>query len=35
MLGFMQDWDYKAVLYLTTIAFIVRLAFLHHPSVVM
>lgn len=30
----MQEWDWKALIYLTATAFVVRLAFLHHPSVV-
>lgn len=30
----MGDWDWKALVYLTALSFVVRLAFLHHPSVV-
>lgn len=32
LVSFLKDWDWKALFYLTGLAFAVRLAFLHNPS---
>lgn len=34
MFSFLKEWDWKALFYLACLSFVVRLAFLHHPSVV-